>query len=185
MSAADLTARTAGLLEGQGGAQDAHALLADLRSEAAALEAERAAAEAQSLDLTKPGPTATKHHARAGQLTFEIIRLTRQVEAVSERLEAIQAAESAQAAASRQEAVLTARDELASDLEQHYPAAAATIVGLLERLRASDAQLRAVGLNPDHIGAEATTRGFVPNVGGAPGTLAGALRLVDLCSRDP
>ena len=180
MSAADLHSRVTSLLGGEGGIPEAETLLADLSSEKAALEVERADTHAQSVDVTTTAASAAKLHGKASQLAFEVERLGRQETAVLERLVTIREAELEAAAASEKSAALKQRDELLSDVEYGFPAAVQAIAGLLDRMKANDARLRAAGVSPEREGVEYLARGFSPDCGGKPGRLAVTTRLPHL-----
>lgn len=115
------------------------------------------AAKAGALDPLGSSTQARRLRDETADIQFEIDRLERLATALRERHATAQRQEQAEALRIETQAAIIERDALADDIRALYPVAVAVIVGLCDRIEASDKPLQGKG----SVSAEALGRGSV------------------------
>ncbi|TAA61878.1 hypothetical protein [Shinella sp. JR1-6] len=143
------------------------ALLQEVQETSAAAKAESKAASALALDPRLRPADVADARQRMQDADFRSTRLDRAAEELADVLTDAKRREAAQAAEVEYQAAKAERDQLVKELSEDYPALAARLISLLERVAANNERL--VRANPGRQGdmwlrsAEAVAREALPN----------------------
>lgn len=160
---------------------DVVALIEELGVEIAAAQAEHDLKDAASKSVTVAEDEADALADEVAKLARKIVRLGAKRDQLHTRHEELQNSERAKARRLEAEAITARRDALAADLKARWPALCNEIVGLLDRVTASDAECGKINIES----AEAVARGVGGTFydGGQPLHRFTAMKLPSLSGR--
>ena len=126
--------------------EEAQEVLTAAEAEFRTLEQRADALDVEALSPMLHKADALAKRSEAADLRFDSDRLDASVSALRDRVARLREAEAAAVRKAERDAAVEERDELAGEIAERYPAIVRELTGLAERIAASDARCKAVGI---------------------------------------